>query len=548
MEESSQQSLMEAESQQIPVDSQQIPADSQQIPADSQQIPADSQQIPADSQQIPADSQQIPADSQQIPADSQQISSDSQMSVEQDFPESQSQMEMSQQSQAEESQPDRTTTVPKLPKLHRGSDADAATDSSASAATARAEQPEEPDDDVHQNGEGRGPGDTCTKEETEKLAESEAPTEGDERKIEEQWHVFPDTLEGFKYFFNDYGQLRHTDTGEPFVFEVRKGDMQYNQRHYEALGEVITEHVYGLLESEANLKRVYLGDAESEPRGFVFMSENARTTTDKLLILIHGSGVVRAGQWARRLIINDCLDSGTQLPYIRRAMQKGYEVLLMNTNENFATLSDGRRVSIKGSSSPREHGLNVWDSFVADTPAKHVAIVAHSYGGVVTIDLAAHRTESFRRKVFAVAFTDSVHSLHYGIDDDLFNWFTKNTVNWVSSREEVGTVIDDRGYDCPRVSAGTLRHEETSWYSYDSIFEFLSSKEQELKNFVGESSVARDASDAAGEDARKSEDTPGREDGDIEDTLGSQETEPQQAQHQENGGQETEIGGRETEL
>ena len=35
---------------------------------------------------------------------------------------------------------------------------------------------------------------------------------------------------------------------------------------------------------------------------FVFASEDYLTNQDKLLILIHGSGVVRAGQWARRLV------------------------------------------------------------------------------------------------------------------------------------------------------------------------------------------------------------------------------------------------------
>lgn len=28
------------------------------------------------------------------------------------------------------------------------------------------------------------------------------------------------------------------ETGESFKFEVRKGDKKYNQKHYEALGEV----------------------------------------------------------------------------------------------------------------------------------------------------------------------------------------------------------------------------------------------------------------------------------------------------------------------
>jgi hypothetical protein len=41
-------------------------------------------------------------------------------------------------------------------------------------------------------------------------------------------------------------------------------------------------------------------DAESEePTSFFYMSEDA-LDKDKLLILIHGNGVVRAGQWARR--------------------------------------------------------------------------------------------------------------------------------------------------------------------------------------------------------------------------------------------------------
>lgn len=51
------------------------------------------------------------------------------------------------------------------------------------------------------------------------------------------------------------------------------------------------------------------------------MSEDALTNQDKLLVLIQGSGVVRAGQWARRLIVNQDLDSGTQIPFINKAMQ-----------------------------------------------------------------------------------------------------------------------------------------------------------------------------------------------------------------------------------
>ena len=32
--------------------------------------------------------------------------------------------------------------------------------------------------------------------------------------------------------------MRNLKTGEPFKFEVKEGDRAYNQKHYEALGEV----------------------------------------------------------------------------------------------------------------------------------------------------------------------------------------------------------------------------------------------------------------------------------------------------------------------
>ena len=38
-----------------------------------------------------------------------------------------------------------------------------------------------------------------------------------------------------------------------------------------------------------------------EAHSFIFESPDARTA-DKLMIIIHGSGVVRAGQWSRRLV------------------------------------------------------------------------------------------------------------------------------------------------------------------------------------------------------------------------------------------------------
>ena len=52
-----------------------------------------------------------------------------------------------------------------------------------------------------------------------------------------------------------------------------------------------------------------------------------------------------------RLIINDCLDSGSQLPFIKKAIEEGYGVLVLNTNLN--TINGQKiRVSIPSRSLP----------------------------------------------------------------------------------------------------------------------------------------------------------------------------------------------------
>ncbi|XP_054628478.1 cotranscriptional regulator FAM172A homolog isoform X3 [Dunckerocampus dactyliophorus] len=317
-------------------------------------------------------------------------------------------------------------------------------------------------------------------------------------KKDEPPFTFPKTLEEFEYAFNEHGQLRHIKTGEPFIFNAREDLHRWNQKRYEALGEIITQYVYELLETKCNLTKAIL----------------------PLLVLIQGSGVVRAGQWARRLIINQDLDSGTQIPFITRAMEEGYSVMVLNPNENFlevekpsSTLpsqtepldepaekkerrddkegkkrrefyekyrnpqkeTETERIPIRENTSSEEHVLYVWDHFVSKAAAKNVFIVAHSYGGLSFVELMNHRETEVRNKVCAVALTDSAHNIWLQeTSKSTQDWMQQHCCNWVSSPEPLDTPLDSMLPDCPRVSAGTERHELTSWMSFDSIFRFFS--------------------------------------------------------------------------
>ncbi|KAJ1531847.1 hypothetical protein ONE63_000498 [Megalurothrips usitatus] len=291
---------------------------------------------------------------------------------------------------------------------------------------------------------------------------------------------FPTSLQGFGYAFNEDGKLCQLDpaTGKagckPFVFNVSE-DHSFNQQRYEALGDLITEYVYDLLSNEVGLQKWPVPKG-GDPSSFIFATEDALTNPDKLMVLIHGSGVVRAGQWARSLIINDNIKSGTQIPYIERARALGYAVLVLNTNDNVRVVGD-ERIPIKGSSSPIEHATWVWENYVKQAKAKKIAVVAHSFGGFCAVELAGSQFEDFSSRVFAIALTDSVHTLHR-----LRNVKSKNVKeylckvgrNWVSSSEPLDELIDDiKNEDIIAVSAGHKKHEMTSWSCIDSLFKYV---------------------------------------------------------------------------
>ena len=70
-----------------------------------------------------------------------------------------------------------------------------------------------------------------------------------------------------------------------------------------------------------------------EEKSFIYESADSNDK-ETLLVLIHGSGVVRAGQWTRKLMMNENMDLGTILPEVFEAKKRDFGILVMNTNDN----------------------------------------------------------------------------------------------------------------------------------------------------------------------------------------------------------------------
>jgi len=237
-------------------------------------------------------------------------------------------------------------------------------------------------------------------------------------------------------------------------------------------------------------------------RNNIFMSEDALTNPNKLLLLIQGSGAVRPGQWARALCLNESLEIGSILPYLKKAVDRGYGVIVFNPNqtqmpkelvrpsrEEFFIPGKPRpqkqpeMIRIPGHSSPKEHTLTIWDDFANKSAAKQIVIIAHSAGGVCTIQLLCSRAKEILPRLSCVAFTDSVHSVSPSDPKPVRKWLEKNAINWVQSDEPLDTVQKPQMFSsdgCPCVSAGHPKHEWTSGSAIESVWKYIDQKTTEV--------------------------------------------------------------------
>ena len=147
------------------------------------------------------------------------------------------------------------------------------------------------------------------------------------------------------------------------------------------------------------------------PQANIFMSEEFYTPQESnreknALVLIQGTGNVRAGQWARSVCINDDLEKGSMLPQIDWALnQKKYPVIVMNPNYN---RDPETNKPVPLNSTMAQHAIHVWKHYIRNANFKSLLIIAHSAGGFCLEKIQVKDPQFFYETVKKIAITDSM--------------------------------------------------------------------------------------------------------------------------------------------
>mmetsp|Transcript_5506 Transcript_5506/g.8631 ORF Transcript_5506/g.8631 Transcript_5506/m.8631 type:complete len:145 (+) Transcript_5506:1397-1831(+) len=136
-----------------------------------------------------------------------------------------------------------------------------------------------------------------------------------------------------------------------------------------------------------------------------FRKPTKANTGKTAVVLIQGTGAVRAGIWARSAAINSGFEEGSMLPQVEWAVkEKGYPVLVMNPNYN-RDPATGQKVPLGGTM--EEHATLVWEKFVEPSRFSRILILAHSAGGLCLKTIQTKFASTFYKQVAKIALTDS---------------------------------------------------------------------------------------------------------------------------------------------
>ena len=181
-------------------------------------------------------------------------------------------------------------------------------------------------------------------------------------------------------------------------------------------------------------------------------AQRVQNASKTAVVLIQGTGAVRAGLWARSVCINDGMKLGSMLPQIEWARQKGHDVLVMNPNV-------GQSMS--------DHCVRVWREFVEPAGFNKVMVIAHSAGGCCVTALM-EEFPTFFLSVDQLAFTDCPAIVDTNmLDRDQKCWLQAKAVHYVTSNKPLGTKL--RAAAFPHVSAGHQKHEYTTGCAWPLI-------------------------------------------------------------------------------
>lgn len=184
--------------------------------------------------------------------------------------------------------------------------------------------------------------------------------------------------------------------GEKFI---RNESLPENTRISLEEEEEIIKDIGNYVESrivfQYNFTSIAIPGEDANPSTTILASPDWQTATKLLLIIQNSPGSI-LGIFSRSLCLEQGLSKGSMLPYIERALNAEYGVIILRPNMNSVmeeVEGEGmKKIPITGSETPEIHALCVWENIVSKAESSHIALLGYANGAHLMKELFLHAT------------------------------------------------------------------------------------------------------------------------------------------------------------
>lgn len=189
----------------------------------------------------------------------------------------------------------------------------------------------------------------------------------------------------------------------------------------------------------------------------IFYSPGAFKSAKKLLVLICGSGRIKAGVWSVGICAYRGLKAGSILPCLTEAKKREMEVVVFNPNHP---------------NSNYKHSEEFFNKLIIQSNPERVWIIAHSMGGSSTCQIISQNPNWCIHHLKAFALTDGCENLVKADGYKINKWSHLKGINWIRSNKPLNSPLKD-GESTKHRSAETDDHPLTTFKAFPFIWQFF---------------------------------------------------------------------------
>lgn len=171
------------------------------------------------------------------------------------------------------------------------------------------------------------------------------------------------------------------------------------------------------------------------------LGSNEWTSKKDLLVMCINQSGGQLGIFSRSMCFDGGLNKGTVIPYVKRALEVGYGVIILRPNTNTVTDKSGNKIPILGSESPELHALCAWQEITSRSEAaERVMLFGYGNGAALCheIFLKAYQTTNI---VSSIVTVEASHLAEKDDPADIKSALSKIAVNFESC------ATSPKGYD-----------------------------------------------------------------------------------------------------